>query len=918
MSGGGERMENERAQAAVGPETPVLEAAARVLDARLRAVAKRLGEVRELGRPGQGDATGPKERMRAVHRLRVATRRAGSALRLFRAWIEEGEYRKTTKVLRRVRRAAAGARDADVRGAVLEDLRAAVRGSPAPTLDYLVERVGEERSSAFAALAAGGIATLRVQVRRRRRRVRRSLRAREGMTVEAADGGAMPVLFRDAARAAAPEAVEMAREAAGGDLTQIERLHALRKALKRLRYMLELAAPALGGAALKDGRDRLEEIQARLGEINDADATARWLAGEAEALRASGGGNGRGGAGLEGVAALTDRYFAMRDRRVERFLAEHGAGKIGAVLDSIEAACGVGEAGVHQAPGAEWGEVGGVREMAAALVEQGNGEGIRLAAIDVGSNSTRLVIVEAHADGSYRVLDDEREPMRLAAGLVKAGALDEAVMSRAADAIAGMKGIADGYGCAAVRAIATAAVREASNGAAFTALVKERTGLELRVVSADEEARLAFLSASRAFSDLGTIAAGVMDIGGASTEIVLSSRGVVESIASTPLGAVRLAEMFGADGEGAYKRMRRWIKGTVRSAVGKPAVRPDVMVGMGGTVTALAAIAAHRRRVAPPPGAASGQGFQVRYEEVKEILGELRDLPLEKRKRVPGLSAERADIIVAGVAVIEFVMRHLGAPRLRVHARGVRDGVILRMIGDVVAAGAKPAPAQARQNRLAAARRLAQTCRSEQRHSEHVAKLALQIFDGLEPLLPEPNDLWTTPVARDLLEAGAVLHDIGYIVSYAKHHRHAYHLILHADALRSGPGAFSHREVQVIACLARYHRRSEPHERDEELSGLSDEDRMLLRRLAAVLRIADGLDRTHSQNVSGVRLRVEPGSVAIELEAAEDPATDIWGAARKAGLFGAVFGAEPRFVWRGAASAAAAPEGARVGEPATV
>jgi exopolyphosphatase/guanosine-5'-triphosphate,3'-diphosphate pyrophosphatase len=174
----------------------------------------------------------------------------------------------------------------------------------------------------------------------------------------------------------------------------------------------------------------------------------------------------------------------------------------------------------------------------------------------------------------------------------------------------------------------------------------------------------------------------------------------------------------------------------------------------------------------------------------------------------------------------------------------------------------------------------------------------VQIFDALGPLLPRPQTLWSEPVARELLEAGSVLHDIGYIINYAGHHKHGYHLIVHSD-LSGENGGFSRREVEIIANLARYHRRSSPKLGHPNFKALSEDDRCLVLCLSAILRIADGLDRTHSQNIRAVKVRLDCGNAIFDLEADRDPATDAWGASRKSDLFKEVFGVEPMFEWSG-------------------
>lgn len=873
----------------VEAQTPVAAAGAEAIRVRLRAVSRAM---REAARSHDGEPGGPAAE--SVHQLRVAARRATATLRIFQQWADGKSWRKADQALRRLRRRAGKVRDGDVLIRLFTELRAGTQGPAGAALDMLIAHLHKERRAAAAALGEVTGSRMRRKLRRARRRlVRKIRRAANGASDLHSHSGRVPAgppTMVYAAHLALPALLAAVRESLRGDLTRIEAVHTVRKTTRDLRYALEVLAPTLGQPVVEDVYPRLVALQNQLGDLNDSDAAASWL--EAEAARRHRTGDDKQ---VPPIAALAQRYSALRDHRLARFLNAGGVREATEIVDRLSLAIQERPA---PTPSIEPAAAHRTAENKNELAPPGP---VRLAAIDVGSNSTRLVIAEAYPDGTYRLLDDERELTRLAHGLVQTGRLDPAVMARAVEVIARLRGIAEGHGCSRIRAVATAAVREATNGAEFVALVRERAGLDLKIIGAEEEAALAYLSVSRAFGDLRTLAAGVVDIGGGSTQVVLSQRGAVEAVATLPLGAVRLTEQFGGPEACAgkrFKEMREFIRATVRERIGEPPLRPELLVGTGGTQTTLAAIAMHREGAIPAGLAeATVQGYQLRDETVHEILDELREMSLEKRQRVPGLAPERADIVVAGLTVIEAVMRHLGATRLRIHERGVRDGVLIQMIREVFpAADAGPA----RRDRMGAARALAAICPSEQRHSEHVASLAVQIFDGLAPTLPMPDDLWSGPEARELLEAGALLHDIGYIVSYAKHHKHAYHLILHADVLREGvggPGAFSRREVQIIACLARYHRRGEPSENDPELAGLMPEDRALLLRLAAILRLADGLDRTHSQNVRGIRVRIENGTAILTLDAADDPATDIWGASRKAGLFRRAFGLEPRFEW---------------------
>ena len=500
----------------------------------------------------------------------------------------------------------------------------------------------------------------------------------------------------------------------------------------------------------------------------------------------------------------------------------------------------------------------------------------RLAAVDIGTNSIRLVIAEVQPDGSYRVLDEDREMSRLGRGLYTAGRIAEAPFDQSLAALGRMKAIADGYGVMDLRAIATSAVREATNGQEFIREAWRRTRVRVEVVSGDEEARLAFRSVARHYELDGRLAA-IVDIGGGSAEVILAAGGVVEQMFSLPLGAVRLTEQHVKSDPlrpKHWRALRRAIDAAIEEGIGKPAFVAEVMIGSGGTFTNLAEMAQAER-----DGHVTGaRDYILSSADLKRLVDRLRETPLEGRRRIPGMNPQRADIIVAGAAVVSRLARRFDTQRVLVNDRGVRDGVLLGMIDDLTG-GTKPRTAAA--DRMEGVRRFARACRSNERHCEHVAKVAVLLFDALRDAYALP------PAGQDILTAAALLHDIGYLIHHEQHHKHAYHLIMNGD-LRG----FSAREVELIANVARYHRRAFPKKAHPNLSRLDKGERRLVRRLAGILRVADGLDRTHGQLVTGLRCRVGDGWVRIRVTATSDPAIDLEDAKRKAGLLERAFQAE--------------------------
>lgn len=513
-----------------------------------------------------------------------------------------------------------------------------------------------------------------------------------------------------------------------------------------------------------------------------------------------------------------------------------------------------------------------------------------LAAIDIGSNSIRLIIAEGLRDGKYRILDDEKDTARLGAHLAESGRLSPAAVERSLETLRRMKKIVDGYQVGRVRAIATCAVREAEDGAEFCRRVQEEIGLEIEVVSAKQEGKLAFLSVQRHF-DLSAIDVITADIGGGSTEIVAASGGVIEAIYTTPLGALRLSERLKSGerlSKAEFESLLHEIDRSLAAHVGKPAFVPHVLIGTGGTFTALASILMGIKGQLGTPI----RGYTVRHAEVRHLLDRLSKMSPKMRRGVPGLSPERAEIIVAGLAIIDRILHYFGVNRLQVHTGGVRDGLLLTMVDQ--ARGELPESITPH-DRAAAVERFAAACSVDIPHSKHVGRLALEIFDQMR----EPFDLHADD--RGLLESAALLQDVGYLINYEDHHKHSYHLIMNSDL----PG-FSPAELTMLANVARYHRGAMPKRKHESFSQLASDNQLRVRQMAAILRVAGGLDRSHSQRVEHISLELTNRTLRMIVTAAEEPEVDLWGAQRRTELFEQIFDVKVEIIYGGPRSQAAA------------
>jgi exopolyphosphatase/guanosine-5'-triphosphate,3'-diphosphate pyrophosphatase len=498
----------------------------------------------------------------------------------------------------------------------------------------------------------------------------------------------------------------------------------------------------------------------------------------------------------------------------------------------------------------------------------------RIAAIDIGSNSVRQIVADVTPDGGITVVDEMKAAPRLGADLDVTGVLGSAAMERAAEAVGRMATLARQLGASRIEAVATSAVRDADNGAQFVARVRQEANLELRIIDGAGEARLSWLSALAHF-DVGVGRTVVMDIGGGSLELSLAADGVLDDLASLPFGALRLTERYLRDGAGpkALDQLRRDVREGVRSVLPRRDWRGAQLIGSGGTFTNLAGIHLARRGMLV---ARTVHATVVPRVDVEHILDTLAAMAPQERVGLAGLSPERADIIVAGIAVAAEVMARIEAREVHVSRYGIREGLLLEL-ARVTPAVADPGAARQR-----SVREFAERCHYEEGHAAQVQRLALRLFDAIGARLG------CTPAERQTLADAALLHDVGYHINYDRHHKHSYHLILHAELLGITPD-----EQVVIANVARYHRGSPPKKKHRNFSGLEKELRDRIVRLSAILRVADGLDRGHIGAVGEVGLRYLKRAIRVTPRPAKGAGQlrlELWGAHRKSQLLAELAG----------------------------
>lgn len=475
-----------------------------------------------------------------------------------------------------------------------------------------------------------------------------------------------------------------------------------------------------------------------------------------------------------------------------------------------------------------------------------------LAAIDVGTNSVHLVIARATPHGPLDVLARDKEKVRLGSGGRDMKSLDPDAVERAIAAIDRFAQIAAGYE-AEVVAVATSAVRESDDPRAFLRAVRQQTGVRIEVIAGVEEARLIHLGA------LSAVPAGsanhlVIDIGGGSTEVVIGRETEPLLVRSMKLGHVRLTDRYlpdGVIGEGAVKQLKSYLKSFLSPTANEvKALGHETAIGCSGTIETVAMMAARL------------EGRTVRTVDnlvlsrngLDEVVRELIARP-EPSDRVglAGLDEVRADVIVAGSILLRQLFRAFEIEEMVVSSNALREGVVLDRISR--RAGATGALHHLSDLRRRSVLAVAHRYDEDVAHAEHATDLALGLFDETAAIhgLGEPE--------RQILEAAGVLHNVGRFIAHAAHHKHSYYLIRNSEQLVG----FSEQELELIALVARYHRKSEPRPRHVEFAALSDSDQHRVRVLAGLLRVGIGLDRTYRRVVETASAEITDDRVKIVL-----------------------------------------------------
>ena len=495
---------------------------------------------------------------------------------------------------------------------------------------------------------------------------------------------------------------------------------------------------------------------------------------------------------------------------------------------------------------------------------------MRIAAIDIGTNSIHMVIASADNANGFEVVDREREVVQIGRGSFAASRLQPDAIRRTVDALQRFVQLARRQQVDRIICTATAAVREAKNGGDFLAAARQAAGLTPRVIPAAEEGRLIYLAVKSALK-LDEKPSLIVDIGGGSMQLVVGDREKCLRAVTAPLGVLRLTEKLLESDPPARRELQR-LRRVIRKDARKPleavlALEPARVYGSSGSIHALAHVA-HWSETGQPIELINGHVLSL--DSLRRLSRRLQRMTTAEREKLPGIDAKRAEIIVPGAILLAHVLEEAGADGITISDFGVREGLVT----DYITAHAQEISTmqQIEDLRMRSVIQCLTRFQSHTGHSRHIAGLVLGLFDAFRA------DHKLGLEARELLHFAALLHDVGSVIGYDGHAEHSYYIIKHAN-LRG----FTAEELELIANIARYHTKARPRKRDKSFRALSKPQRRMVRWLAAMLRVVEGLDRSHYQLVQGVRVLRRRKRIAILVSARGDAQLEIWAGSGRTG-----------------------------------
>ncbi len=513
---------------------------------------------------------------------------------------------------------------------------------------------------------------------------------------------------------------------------------------------------------------------------------------------------------------------------------------------------------------------------------------MKIASIDCGTNSFHLMIGQISAQGQVEVIDRQKDMVRLGDSTFQTGVISPESFLRATEALRAFRKLCDSHQVDALLAVATSATREALNGGDFVRAVRDETGIDLQVISGEEEARLIYLGA-RSVLPLGNRRALLFDIGGGSVEIMVCDARELYFQRSLKLGVLRLLQMFSSEQPSLDERAQ--LAEYCHRALEKIAapiqrIGFDVVAISSGTGRALAELCTPLLPRSDAPGRSEKveRSKVVRFSDIFSLEQRLFGMSAADRQKMPGLDPRRADSILPGVVLVRSLLEVFHADEYVLCEAGLREGLIFdyaqKHRPDIQLTD--EFPDLRRRSVVSMMRR----CQVREPHAQQVARLALDIFRGLRPLHGLAN------ADGELLEFASLLHDVGFYIAASKHHKHGQYLVENV-----GLSGFSNEEVRILGNCVRYHRKSTPKDTHESFVALSEPLRRKVRILSSILRVADGLDRTNRQLVDSVRVRIQSKEIELHIAGREgsDLELEIWSTRRKADLLEEVFRRKLRF-----------------------
>jgi exopolyphosphatase/guanosine-5'-triphosphate,3'-diphosphate pyrophosphatase len=486
----------------------------------------------------------------------------------------------------------------------------------------------------------------------------------------------------------------------------------------------------------------------------------------------------------------------------------------------------------------------------------------------------RCLVVEVGEDHEPRPLENVRTPVRLGSHVFLTGQIGRSAGDRALEAFRSFRAMIDKHQVPHVRAVATSAFREASDAEVLRDRIREETGIEIRVISGPEEAHLVRRAIGSAL-DISEGRTGAVDVGGGSVEVLVMKDGDVVRAESFDIGAVRLLEALPGDGGTDFFSLLTEYVGAIQArvltALGREPLR--FLAATGGSIVTLADLAGEKAAGEP----VLREGIRViPVGDLRQWVQKLASVSFRERIEQFDLREDRADVILPAGVVYLKIAEIFGVDRVYVPGVGLKDGLVLDTIDELAERGALE---ERRREIRAAALAFGRRYDLDEPHGIRVADLALSLFDQLRNLHGLGDE------ARTLLEVAGILHDVGLYVSMSKHHKHSYYLVSESDLV-----GLDRRQREIVANVARYHRKAHPSTKHQHFAALSGKDRVVVQRLSAILRAADVLDREHRQRVREVKVRPGESGVVLELVADGDLLLERWAARRKFDLFETVFG----------------------------